>query len=436
MFDQAGLVRETVKWDYEVTTPAQIRPALDRALSLANSDPKGPVYLMLPREVLADFVPMGSTPEKPQTSTSRLSADPAAIEEAAKIIAGAQNPLIITASLGQSPTAVAALGSLAERFAIAVLSHVPKSLCLPTDHPMHMGFAPARFVAEADAIVVLECDVPWIPKDTSPPKHCKVIHMGLDPLFARYGIRNFPCDLAIPGDPALSLPLLVEALDRRSIDKNEVEQRRRDLTAIRESRRTRLDAQYAQVRDQTPIHPIALTRAIDRIKGDAVIINELGVQIDHLNLTAPRSYFQQSAAGGLGWGLGAALGVKLASPDRFVIAVVGDGSYMFGNPTPAHYIARAYDLPVLFVVNNNRGWASVRSETRAMYPEGYSSRGNQMPLVDLQPSPRFETVVTASDGYGERVDRPEQLAPALERAVHAVKIEKRQALINVICQMA
>jgi acetolactate synthase-1/2/3 large subunit len=379
---------------------------------------------------------MGSTPEKPQTSTSRLSADPAAIEEAAKIIAGAQNPLIITASLGQSPTAVAALGSLAERFAIAVLSHVPKSLCLPTDHPMHMGFAPARFVAEADAIVVLECDVPWIPKDTSPPKHCKVIHMGLDPLFARYGIRNFPCDLAIPGDPALSLPLLVEALDRRSIDKNEVEQRRRDLTAIRERRRTQLDAQYAQVRDQTPIHPIALTRAIDRIKGDAVIINELGVQIDHLNLTAPRSYFQQSAAGGLGWGLGAALGVKLASPDRFVIAVVGDGSYMFGNPTPAHYIARAYDLPVLFVVNNNRGWASVRSETRAMYPEGYSSRGNQMPLVDLQPSPRFETVVTASDGYGERVDRPEQLAPALERAVHAVKIEKRQALINVICQMA
>jgi acetolactate synthase-1/2/3 large subunit len=71
-----------------------------------------------------------------------------------------------------------------------------------------------------------------------------------------------------------------------------------------------------------------------------------------------------------------------------------------------------------------------------MYPEGYSSRDNQMPLVDLQPSPRFETVVTASDGYGERVDRPEQLAPALERAVHAVKIEKRQALINVICQMA
>jgi acetolactate synthase I/II/III large subunit len=434
MFDQAGLVRETVKWDYEVKTPVQIRPALDRALSLANSDPKGPVYLMLPREVLADPVPVGSTPQAPQVPTRRLSADPAAIEEAAEIFARAQKPLIITASLGQNPTAVVALASLAERFAVPVVSHVPKSLCLSSDHPMRMGFAPASFVTEADAIIVLECDVPWIPKDTNPPKHCKIIHMGLDPLFARYGIRNFPCDLAIPGDPALSLPMLIEALGRRKIDKEEVEQRRRSLTAIREARRARLDAQYARVRDQAPIHPIALTRAIDWIKGDAVIINELGVQIDHLNMTTMGTYFQQSAAGGLGWGLGAALGIKLAAPDRFVIAVVGDGSYMFGNPTPAHYIARAHDLPVLFVVTNNRGWASVRNETGSMYPNGYASHANQMPLVDLQPSPRFETIVTASDGYGERVERPEQLAPALERAVHAVKIERRQALVNVVCQ--
>jgi acetolactate synthase-1/2/3 large subunit len=435
MFDQAGLVRETVKWDYEVTTPAQIYPALDRALSLANSDPKGPVYLMLPREVLAEQVPPEGKPRAPQVPTRRLNADPAAIDEAAKILSRAQKPLVITASLGHNAAAVAALASLAERFAVPVISHVPKSLCLPTDHPMHMGFAPGRFVAEADAIVVLECDVPWIPKDTTPPKHCKVIHMGLDPLFARYGIRNFPCDLAIPGDPALSLPILTEALGQRKMDKEQVEQRRGRLDAIHESRRAQLDAQYARFSDQTPIHPIALTRAIDRIKGDAVIINELGVQIDHLNLTAPGSYFQQSSAGGLGWGLGAALGVKLAAPERFVVAVVGDGSYMFGNPTPAHYIARAYDLPVLFVVNNNHGWASVRSETRAMYPDGYGAHANRMPLVGLEPSPRFETVVTASDGYGERVERPEQLMPALERAVHAVKIERRQALVNVVCQM-
>jgi hypothetical protein len=139
MFDQAGLVRETVKWDYEVTTPAQICPALDRALSVANSDPKGPVYLMLPREVLAERIPTGAKQQAPQVPTRRLSADPAAIEEAAEILARAQNPLIITASLGHNAAAVNALAGLAERFAAPVVSHVPKSLCLPTDHPMHMG---------------------------------------------------------------------------------------------------------------------------------------------------------------------------------------------------------------------------------------------------------------------------------------------------------
>ena len=108
---------------------------------------------------------------------------------------------------------------------------------------------------------------------------------------------------------------------------------------------------------------------------------------------------------------------------------------MFGNPTPAHFISRAHNLPVLFVVTNNSGWASVRSETRAMYPDGYSTSANRMPLAHLEPSPHFEKVIAASDGYGELVENPEQLAPALERAVHAVKVEKRQALLNVICQM-
>jgi acetolactate synthase I/II/III large subunit len=393
--------------------------------------------LTLPREVMAAPVPTGCRPQTPQRPTRRIGADPTALTEAANILAHAKRPLIITASLGHNRTAVNALAALAERFAVPVVSHVPKSLCLPTNHPMHMGFSPTGFVAGADAIVVLECDVPWIPKQVSPPAGCKVIHMGLDPLFARYGIRNFPCDLAVPGDPAVSLPMLAEALGSRlAKDPDKIDDRRRRLAEIRASVHAEIDAIYERVRDQRPVHPAALSRAIDRIKGDGILINELGVQIDHVNLTVPGGYFQQSSAGGLGWGLGAALGAKLAAPERFVIAAVGDGSYMFGNPTPAHFISRAYDLPILFVVTNNSGWASVRGETHAMYPDGYSvSSANQMPLTNLEPSPRFEMVIAASDGHGERVETPAQLAPALDRAVHAVKVEKRQALLNVICQM-
>jgi acetolactate synthase I/II/III large subunit len=437
MFDQASLVRETVKWDYEVRMPEQINPALDRAFSLATSDPRGPVYLTLPREVLSAPVRADTHSGNPQKALRPAMADPAALAEAAELLARAERPLIITASLGHNHAAVAALAELAARFALPVVSHVPKSLCLPTHHPMHLGYSPARFVKNADAILVLECDVPWIPNEVAPPPDAQVIHMGLDPLFARYGIRNFPGDLAIPGDPAQGLAALAAMIETRiSPASDRIEQRRQHLAKVRAEAGAACDAHYQRVREEQPIHPVVLSRAIDAIKDDsAILINELGVQLDHVRLTRPGSYFQQSSAGGLGWGLGAALGAKLAAPERFVIAVVGDGSYMFGNPTPAHFISRALNLPVLFVITNNSGWASVRNETLAMYPHGESSATNLMPLANLEPAPDFEKIVTASGGYGERVEHPDQLQPALERAVHAVKVDRRQALINVICRM-
>ena len=437
MFDQASLVRETVKWDYEVRMPEQINAALDRAFSLATSDPRGPVYLTLPREVLSAPVRADAPSGNPQKALRPAMADPAALAEAAEILASAERPLIITASLGHNHAAVAALAELAARFALPVVSHVPKSLCLPTDHPMHLGYSPARFVKNADAILVLECDVPWIPNEVAPPPNAQVIHMGLDPLFARYGIRNFPGDLAIPGDPAQGLAALAAMIETRiSPASDRIEQRRQHLAKVRAEARAACDAHYGRVRETQPIHPAVLSRAIDAIKDDsAILINELGVQLDYVRLTRPGSYFQQSSAGGLGWGLGAALGAKLAAPERFVIAVVGDGSYMFGNPTPAHFISRALNLPVLFVITNNSGWASVRNETLAMYPHGQSSATNLMPLANLEPAPDFEKIITASGGYGERVEHRDQLQPALERAVHAVKVDQRQALINVICRM-
>jgi acetolactate synthase-1/2/3 large subunit len=436
MFDQAGLVRESVKWDYEVRMPEQISAALDRAYSLAASDPRGPVYLTLPREVLAAPVRIEAN-NSPQPTLRPTMADPTALAEAAEILARAERPLIVTASLGHNHAAVGALAELAERFAFPVVSHVPKSLCLPTDHPMHLGFSPTRFVPDADAILVLECDVPWIPNEVAPRPDANVIHMGIDPLFARYGIRNFPGDLAIPGDTGRALQVLAEMIATRLASGDAlIEGRRQHLAKVRAELRAACDAQYERVRDQQPIHPAVLSRAISAIKDDTtILINELGVQLDHLSMRRPGTYFQQSSAGGLGWGLGAALGAKIAAPERFVVAVVGDGSYMFGNPTPAHFISRALKLPVLFVVTNNSGWASVRNETLAMYPEGQSSAVNLMPLANLEPAPDFEKIIEASGGYGERVDRPDQLTPALERAVHAVKVERRQALLNVICRM-
>ena len=395
------------------------------------------MYLTLPREMLAGALSPSGPALKPQPPAERLTADPTALERAARIPAEAKRPLIITASLGQDHRAVESLGSLAEAFAIPVVCHVPKSQGLSTNHPMHMGYAPAEILNDADVVVVLECDVPWFPNAVSPPEGARIIHIGVDPLFGRYGISSFPRDLATAGDPALILPALERLIGAQGLlSATAIEKRRGEAAQYRAARRARLDAFYERVKDDDPIHPATLTREIDRIKGpDTILINELGVQIDHLTLTKPGTNFQQSSAGGLGWGLGAALGIKLAAPDRFVIAVIGDGSYMFGNPTPAHFISRALGLPVLFIVTNNAGWASVRSETKALYPDGFSQGSNDMPLTNLRPTPNFERVVEASDGYGERVERIGDLRAALERAMHAVRVEKRQALVNVLCRM-
>ena len=150
-------------------------------------------------------------------------------------------------------------------------------------------------------------------------------------------------------------------------------------------------------------------------------------------MTAAESgrYFGNASAGGLGWGLGAALGAKLAAPDKTVICTLGDGSYMFGNPTAGHYVSEAMKLPVLFIIANNARWAAVHRSTLSTYPKGFASPTAKPPFATLEPSPRFEHVIQASGGHGERVTEPKELMPALERALKIVKEEKRQALLNI-----
>jgi acetolactate synthase I/II/III large subunit len=117
-----------------------------------------------------------------------------------------------------------------------------------------------------------------------------------------------------------------------------------------------------------------------------------------------------------------------------VIATLGDGSYMFGNPTPCHFVSQAYELPTLTVIFNNRVWNAVRRANLGMYPNGWAAKTQNFPLSELQPSPHFEVLVTASGGYGERVTQASEVRPALQRAVRAVREEGRQAVLNMICK--
>jgi acetolactate synthase-1/2/3 large subunit len=126
--------------------------------------------------------------------------------------------------------------------------------------------------------------------------------------------------------------------------------------------------------------------------------------------------------------------LKLAAPARRVVCILGDGTYMFGNPTPAHFVGAAMGLPTLTVILNNRMWGAVRRATLSVYPDGAASKVNRAPLTYLEPAPAYEMIVQASGGHGERVERVEDLSGAFARALHAVEVEKRQAVLNVLTE--
>jgi acetolactate synthase-1/2/3 large subunit len=210
-----------------------------------------------------------------------------------------------------------------------------------------------------------------------------------------------------------------------------VARRRAALDEFRATKLREAAAALERARAAQPIsyaHVGACVRAA--LPAGGLVVTELGASAEQLLLEEPGSLLGVGIGGGLGFGLGASLGAKLASPERTVISTVGDGSYMFGNPTPFHLVARAANLPVLTIVCNNGRWQAVDSATRAVYPQGRAAAAPVMPLVELQPSPELTKVAEASDAWARRVDDPSELPRAIELALEAVA-GGRQALLDV-----
>ena len=282
----------------------------------------------------------------------------------------------------------------------------------------------------------MEIDVPWIPAHVAPPEGCKVIQCGFDPLFAHIPIRGFACDLGITGSTAAILQALTDAL-RAEVGEAAVAKRRTRISEAESVPGSGVeeDAVNSSRRAAPSIRPGSAIASIRQRTARSIVVNEYTLRLTHCGFEHPDSYFGSSSASGLGWGAGAALGAKLAAPERPVVAVVGDGAYLFSNPAAVHHAAALHDLPVLFIVMNNAMWNAVRHFTTAMYPGGRASKRNESPFTRLDRLPAFEQICIAAGGYGERVEDPAALPDALERAIAVVTREKRQALLNVICSV-
>ena len=428
MFDQGGMVRESVRWDYEMRDPRSVEAATDRALAIAHSSPAGPVYMTLPREVLAMPPVAAQSPERPLMLPAKIGgADPTDIAAVAKALAEAKFPLIVTARAGYDKAVPALMSQFAARIGAPVIEYRPRHLSLSSADPMHGGFEVAPWLAEADLVLVLECDVPWMPASDRTADGARIIQVGEDPLQARYPFRAFGSDITVKSAPRLFLQAMLAEIEAPlSTERAKTVATR--CAAMREKG-------FAAVAEM----PRAITMAwasacLDRARQKgSVLVNEYPLIRSAMTTTEPGEFYGSSPSGGLGWGLPAALGAKLADPSREVIAALGDGSHLFSNPIACHQIAAAEGIPILAMVFNNGGWGAVARATRAMYPDGHAAKANRMPLTRFDPQPDYAAVAKACGWAAESVEDPAELPAALDRAFREMRDNNRPALLDVRC---
>ena len=311
-----------------------------------------------------------------------------------------------------------------------MLEASPAYVNFPADHPCHVGWVfgsqdyPA--IAEADVVLVIDCDVPWFPSRSRPADDATVIQLAVDPFYSRYPMRSYPCDVPIAAEPAVALPLLAEAVRRR------VDPRRRGApgpaAAAHRARRESVGPRGAgggrAHADRLPVGlPVhrrgARPRHHRRQRVPAGSASRPAV--------GPGASFGSPHSGGLGWGLGAALGAKLGAPEKTVIATVGDGAYIFGAPTAAHLAAQVHKLPFLTVIFNNAGWEAVERATRSVHPDGWAATTGRFPLSGLSPAAatRRSSGASAATASGSRIRRSCRARSAGRSASSARKADRR-----------
>jgi acetolactate synthase-1/2/3 large subunit len=438
-FDQHGIVRNFVKWDYELRRPEQMGEAIARAFQIAASDPPGPVYLTLPREVLMTEVTDVRVPSIAQTPPARLGAgDLDALRDIAFRLVRAERPVVLTSTSGRTKQGFEALVRLAELLALPIVERRERTN-FPTTHPLHQGFVPGPFVETADLILVLDSDVPYIPTQVTPRQDATLIQIDLDPVKERIPLWTFPLTHAVRADSARALEVIERHAAEHLTDerRQRIEARRSELTARHHERRAARRAAAVATSEAATISTEWLGYCLGQFQRDApdcIFVDEsLTSHVavwNHLDTDEPETMFG-SGGSSLGWGLGAALGIKLARPERPVVLVVGDGSFVFGEPLAALWASQMNHAPVLVVIFNNGCYNANKTPLINAYPQGYSVQGGHFVGTDLLPSPRYDLLAAVVGAVGERIDHPTHVLPALHRGLDHVQ-SGRSVVLDVI----
>lgn len=421
----ARLVESCVKWSFGLNAGALLPATVARACQLAMAPPQGPVFVSIPMEHLFETMPndapVAATPRPPAAS-------PAALDELAEALVGAANPVIVTEEVGRSVKAVEHLVALAEVLGASVVEgwH-PSYVNFPRQHPLYGGIGPLAhlkpYLKDADVAFLLAAVAPWHPPSAAPGPSTRVVVLDDAPLHPHLPFWGYRADLIVTGDVEASLGLLVERV-RRGVKPGARADRIEAWRARHEKdRAARREAAVAAGRGQS-VETRWVVHELDQVlPPGAVVVDETITHRLEINrgLESLRpGQFIEGSYGGLGTGLGSALGVKAAFPDRTVVQLIGDGSFNYNPVLAAFGCAQEHALPFLVVMFNNSGYLSQKRGIPEHYPEGYAVKARTFVGTSIAPAPDYAAVARAFNGHGEKVERPDQVRPALLRALSAV----------------
>lgn len=445
--DQKQIVSQYCRYSAEIRSGKNVKQMVNRALQFATSDPKGPVYLAGAREVMEEEI----TPYQVNQNVwgavapSALPAD--GVELIARELAAAKEPLVIVGYSGRVARGVQELVTLADTFkGIRVLDTGGSDMCFPGDHPASLGlrFGVHDAVKTADFILVADCDVPWIPTQCKPSDSAKIIHVDVDPLKQQIPVFYLPSMATFRAESGTafkqindyvasnaSMQQTVTSEANATLGKRREEAYKKTRQAVADlavvpsgGGNASLNASYfmSEVRKSCPADTIWAIESVTLT----------GIVADQINATLPKSWIN-CGGGGLGWSGGGALGIKLATDDqhggknkgKFVCQVVGDGTFLFSVPGSVYWISRRYNIPVLTIVLNNKGWNAPRRSMLLVHPEGDGSRATNEELnISFAPSPDYPGIARAASGgeiWAGRAGTVAELANALPEAIRTVQ---------------
>jgi acetolactate synthase-1/2/3 large subunit len=438
-FDMASLVRPYTKWEYNLPSGVVSKEVLRRAHSVMHSDPPGPVFLSLPRETLTQQWPeeqVQSFSEHDYGSVHLGSSSLSQLKKTAQQLLAAKNPMLVTCYAGRTVRGFKALGALAEKLGIRVYEASPINNNISRDHPWFCGFDPSAAMAGTDLGLLIDVDVPWLPKYVQPQVDTHWIHVDIDPIKKDFPLWGFASQTRVQANSAEWLEDLLSVIEPLITPDHQarIQERRQSVQALQEARLQKLTLEVQAASKAGEVNPAYLMHTLyEMLDTQDVVVNEAirhsPTLLNHLKRNTPKTLFA-SAGGGLGYSGGMALGFKLANPQHRVVQIVGDGGFHFSTPTSVYAVAQAEGLAIFTVVLDNGGWQAVKEATLRVHPDGYAAKAKDFHARLHGEHRQFEMVGAAFGAHAERVTEASELKDAIARSLQALDLG--QAVVMVV----